>query len=132
MRRFAALLAALALALLCAGGFAMPSARAESAEPTHPPLRHVLDISFSVSPAELVEPGEATLTFTITNASEYDAENVYISSSDGLHTEPLGQIEAGGSRVFSRAIKRLASARSCNASASFIPNPPIILFWKTL
>ena len=104
MRRFAALLAALALALLCAGGFAMPMARAEEApQPTLPPLRHILDISFSVSPAELVEPGEATLTFTITNASEYDAENVYISSSDGLHTEPLGQIEAGGSRVFSRA-----------------------------
>ena len=103
MRRFAALLAALALALLCAGGFAMPSARAEGAEPTQPPLRHVLDIRFSVSPAALVEPGAVTLTFTIANTSEYDAENVYISSSDGLHTEPLGQIEAGGSRVFSRA-----------------------------
>ena len=103
MRRFAALLAALALALLCAGGFAMPSARAESAEPTQPPLRHVLDIRFSVSPAALVEPGAVTLTFTIANTSEYDAENVYISSSDGLRTEPLGQIEAGDSRTFSRA-----------------------------
>lgn len=103
MRRFAALLAALALALLCAGGFAMPAARAEGAEPTQPPLRHVLDISFSVSPAALVEPGAVTLTFTIANTSEYDAENVYISSSDGLRTEPLGQIEAGDSRTFSRA-----------------------------
>ncbi len=44
-----------------------------------------------------------TLTFTIANTSEYDAENVYISSSDGLRTEPLGQIEAGDSRTFSRA-----------------------------
>ena len=103
MRRFAALLAALALAFLCAGGFAMPAARAEGAEPTQPPLRHVLDISFSVSPAALVEPGAVTLTFTIANTSEYDAENVYISSSDGLRTEPLGQIEAGDSRTFSRA-----------------------------
>ena len=103
MRRFAALLAALALALLCAGGFAMPMARAEGAEPTQPPLRHVLDIRFSVSPAALVEPGAVTLTFTIANTSEYDAENVYISSSDGLRTEPLGQIEAGDSRTFSRA-----------------------------
>lgn len=103
MRRFAALLAALALALLCAGGFAMPMARAEGTEPTQPPLRHVLDISFSVSPAALVEPGAVTLTFTIANTSEYDAENVYISSSDGLRTEPLGQIEAGDSRTFSRA-----------------------------
>ena len=44
-----------------------------------------------------------TLTFTIANTSDYDAENVYISSSDGLRTEPLGQIDAGDSRVFSRA-----------------------------
>ena len=103
MRRFAALLAALALAFLCAGGFAMPKARAEDAEATLPPLRHILEISFAVSPAELVEPGAVTLTFTITNTSEYDAENVYISSSDGLRTEPLGQIDAGDNRVFSRA-----------------------------
>ena len=100
MRRFAALFAAFALAFLCAGGFAMPGARAES---TLPPLRHILDISFSVSPAELVEPGPVTLTFTIANTSDFDAENVYISSADGLRTEPLGQIEPGDSRVFSRA-----------------------------
>ena len=103
MRRFAALLAALALAFVCAGGFAMPVARAEGGEATLPPLRHILEISFSVAPAEMVEPGPVTLTFTITNASDYDAENVYISSSDGLRTEPLGQIDAGDSRVFSRA-----------------------------
>ena len=103
MRRFAALLAALALAFVCAGGFAMPVTRAEGGEATLPPLRHILEISFSVAPAEMVEPGPVTLTFTITNASDYDAENVYISSSDGLRTEPLGQIDAGDSRVFSRA-----------------------------
>ena len=103
MRRFAALLAALALAFVCAGGFAMPVACAEGGEATLPPLRHILEISFSVAPAEMVEPGPVTLTFTITNASDYDAENVYISSSDGLRTEPLGQIDAGDSRVFSRA-----------------------------
>ena len=99
MRRFAALLAAFALAFLCAGGFAMSEAAPTG---TLPPLRHILDISFSVSPAELVDPGTVTLTFTITNSSDYDAENVYISSADGLRTEPLGQIDAGDSRVFTR------------------------------
>ena len=83
MRRFAALLAAFALAFLCAGGFAMSEAAPTG---TLPPLRHILDISFSVSPAELVDPGAVTLTFTITNTSDYDAENVYISSADGLRT----------------------------------------------
>ena len=47
MRRFAALLAALALAFVCAGGFAMPVACAEGGEATLPPLRHILEISFS-------------------------------------------------------------------------------------
>ena len=97
MRRFAALLAAFALAFLCAGGFAMSEAAPTG---TLPPFRHILDISFSVSPAELVDPGTVTLTFTITNSSDYDAENVYISSADGLRTEPLGQIDAGDSRVY--------------------------------
>lgn len=97
MRRFAALFAAIAFAFLCAGGFAVSESGA-----TQPPLLHILDISFSASPAELVEPGEVTLSFTLTNSSQYDAENVYISSSDGLSTEPLGQIDAGDSRVFSR------------------------------
>lgn len=97
MRRFAALFVCLALALACAGGVAM-----SEAAPTPPPLRHILDLSFSVSPSELVEPGEVTLTFTVANNSLYDAQNVYISSSDGLHSEPLGQIDAGDSRVFNR------------------------------
>lgn len=97
MRRFAALLTWLALALACAGGVAM------SETATQPPLRHILEISFSVSPTELVDPGEVTLTFTIANASQYDAENLYISTADGLHTEPIGQIDAGDSRVFVRA-----------------------------
>lgn len=72
-------------------------------EPTTPPMRHILAVGFSADPGELVAPGEVTLTFTITNTSDYDAQNVYISSADGLHTEPLGQIDAGENRVFSRS-----------------------------
>lgn len=89
---------AIALALLCAGGVAM-----SQSEPTTPPMRHILAVGFSADPGELVAPGEVTLTFTITNTSDYDAQNVYISSADGLHTEPLGQIDAGENRVFSRS-----------------------------
>ena len=96
MRRLAALLTAFALAFACAGGFAV----SESGNAPQP--GRILDISFSAAPAELVEPGEVTLSFTVTNSSQYDAENVYISSADGLSTEPLGQIDAGDSRVFSR------------------------------
>ena len=96
MRRLAALADGLALAFACAG--ALPCPKAGNA----PQPGRILDISFSAAPAELVEPGEVTLSFTVTNSSQYDAENVYISSADGLSTEPLGQIDAGDSRVFSR------------------------------
>lgn len=97
MKRVWALLLVLAC-VLCAQGFAEPV----QPQPTLPPYRHILNISFSANPAELVLPGEVTLTFTITNTSEYDAENVYIASADGLHSEPIGQIRAGDSQVFNR------------------------------
>jgi len=97
MRRIAAAILAMILALFAAGGFAVAQSLA-----TLPPVRRILNISLSVKPAELVVPGDVTLTFTITNASEYDAENVYIASSDGLHIEPLGQIDAGDSKMFNR------------------------------
>lgn len=79
MRRIAAVML-FVLALFGAGGFAAAEGAA-----TLPPVRRILNISLSVKPAELVVPGDVTLTFTIANASEYDAENLYIASSDGLH-----------------------------------------------
>ncbi len=96
MRRIAAVML-FVLALFGAGGFAAAEGAA-----TLPPVRRILNISLSVKPAELVVPGDVTLTFTIANASEYDAENLYIASSDGLHIEPLGQIDAGESKMFNR------------------------------
>ena len=92
------LLAIISLAIVLAGGFAM-----SESEPTLPPFRRVLNINFSVTPVELVVPGEVTLTFTITNASEYDAKNVYIASGDGLQIEPIGQIDARDSQVINRS-----------------------------
>ena len=64
MKRVWALLLVLAC-VLCAQGFAEPV----QPQPTLPPYRHILNISFSANPAELVLPGEVTLTFTITNTS---------------------------------------------------------------
>ena len=89
------LILALSCALFLAQGFAV-------SEETTPPLRHILEIKATVKPAELVAPGDITVTFSISNPSDYDASNITLTSSDGLHSEPLGQIAAGGSQVFTR------------------------------
>ena len=64
--------------------------------------RVLLNIQMTARPEELVEPGDVTLVFTIANASDVDAQNVYLSSADGLLSEPVGQIAAGEVQVFSR------------------------------
>lgn len=91
----------LALTISCAIFFAQGFAISESA-PTTPPLRRILDIKVELKPTELVAPGAVTVTFTIANTSEYDANNLTITSSDGLHTESLGQLGAGKFQVFPR------------------------------
>lgn len=60
-----------------------------------PPIRHILDISISVTPARLVEPGDVTLMLAVVNASEFDAEDVTLTSKDGRYSEALGRIPAG-------------------------------------
>lgn len=77
--------------------FAMPSALAEEEGGMV-----LLDIKMTVQPDALVEPGDVTLAFTITNESDTDAQNLYLSSLDGLLSEPLGRIAAGESRTFVR------------------------------
>ena len=62
----------------------------------------ILDINFSLNPGELVAPGDTTMTFIITNRSGYDVKNVYLSSADGLLSEPIGQIGAGETMTLSR------------------------------
>lgn len=78
-----------ALALV---GFAMPVWAEEGG----------LDIAFSVAPAELVGPGDATMTFVITNNSGADVKNIYLTSADGLLSEPVGQVAAGESQTLVR------------------------------
>ena len=99
IRRFiCALVLCLTAGLLPANGAGplfVPAALAEEA-----PL---LEIQLSAKPDELVEPGDVTLSFTIENASDRDAQNVYLSSSDGLLSEPIGQISAGDSQIFTRS-----------------------------
>lgn len=87
--------AALCLMLVClvAGGFG--SALAEEA-------RSLLEIRISAKPEEMVEPGEVMLSFTIENPTDTDAQNVYLSSADGLLSEPIGRIAAGESQSFNR------------------------------
>ena len=64
--------------------------------------RTLLNIQMTARPEELVEPGDVTLVFTIENTSKLDAQNVYLSSADGLLSEPVGQIAAGEVQVFNR------------------------------
>lgn len=62
----------------------------------------MLLIQITAVPDELVEPGDITLNFSISNVSETDAQNVYLSSSDGLLSEPVGRIAAGETQAFGR------------------------------
>lgn len=75
--------------------FAVPAAQAESG-------REILEISMSAKPAELVEPGDVMLNFSISNNSAVEAQNIYLSSSDGLFSEPMGQVSAGKTESFNR------------------------------
>lgn len=62
----------------------------------------MLDINFSLNPGELVAPGDTTMTFIIANRSAYDVKNIYLSSADGLLSEPIGQINAGETLTLTR------------------------------
>lgn len=75
------------------------------AEPTEDPLadQRFLDINFSVKPGEMVAPGDATMTFVIANKSDYAIQNIYLSSADGLLSEPIGQIGAGETQTLVRS-----------------------------
>ena len=69
-------------------GFAAPAAYAEA-------NAQLLHISLLAQPDNLVEPGDVNLVLSIENTSDAAAENVYLSSSDGLLSEPIGRIGAG-------------------------------------
>lgn len=105
------------LAITCAIFFAQGIAFSEE---TPPPLRHILEIKAAVRPSELVAPGDVSVTFTISNPSDYDANNITYTSSDGLHTELLGQIPAGGSQIFPARTYAVSQAELDAGEIAFI------------
>lgn len=62
----------------------------------------MLDINFSLNPGELVAPGDTTMTFILANRSAYEVRNIYLSSADGLLSEPIGQIGPGETQTLTR------------------------------
>lgn len=88
---------AMACVFLCTQGIAI-----SETDPTVPPLRHILDISLLVSPDEMVNGGDVTLTFVITNDSDFAANNLYMESVTGHHSESLGQLLPGESQTYTR------------------------------
>ncbi len=91
LRRVAACMGA--LALLCAL-FAL-TAWAEKPE-------GVLSVEFSVQPAAMVDPGDATMTFVLTNPTDRPVQNIYLISADGLISEPIGQLGPGEQQTLVR------------------------------
>ena len=81
----------LALACLCLGASAQSDGQARA-----------LDIEFTVKPAEMVAPGDTTMTFVIVNNTDRVIQNVYLSSDDGLLSEPIGAIGAGETQTLVR------------------------------
>ena len=75
--------------------FAVSSAVAEEG-------RELLDIEMTSRPVEMVQPRDVMLNFSIRNISAVDAMNVYLSSADGLLSEPFGRIAAGETQNFNR------------------------------
>lgn len=64
--------------------------------------RTLLKISVTAQPAEMVEPADVTLNFIIENTGDADAQNVYLSSADGLLSESVGLVVAGEQQSFNR------------------------------
>lgn len=62
----------------------------------------LLEVGMSAKPNRMVEPTETVLTFTITNISEMDVLNLYLSSEDGVLSESIGELAAGETQSFSR------------------------------
>ena len=95
MRRSPGVIAGVLLtALLALAGLAF-AGLAESAQGG-------LEVSFSINPAEIVGPGDITMTFVLTNTTAGDIKNIYLTSADGLLSEPVGQLSAGETQTLVR------------------------------
>ena len=59
------------------------------------PQGGALAIEFTIDPGVMVAPEDVTMTFVIENQSDAPVQNIYLSSADGMLSEPVGQLEAG-------------------------------------
>ncbi|MBR3239565.1 MAG: hypothetical protein IKF99_14145 [Oscillospiraceae bacterium] len=89
-------MAVLAGALLALWAMAMTGAWAEDAP------QSALHIDFTAQPAMMVAPGDISMTFLIENRSNRPVQNIYLTSADGLLSEPIGQLGAGESQTLVR------------------------------
>jgi vacuolar-type H+-ATPase subunit E/Vma4 len=89
-------MSALAGALLALWALATPGTWAEDAP------QPALHIDFTVQPAMVVAPGDISMTFLIENRSNRPVQNIYLTSADGLLSEPIGQLGAGESQTLVR------------------------------
>lgn len=60
------------------------------------------EITASCRPESLIAPAEITITFTIDNQTGNDCPNFYISTADGLISEPIGSLSSGETASFTR------------------------------
>ncbi len=111
----------LLLILLCGtGGFAVAE------------QEQILEITARSQPEALTEAGEVTLYFTIVNSSDTDVKDVVLTSSDGLLSEPVGDIAAGETQRISRTHSVTAEELdeggvSCILSHSDPDNPDALI-----
>lgn len=61
-----------------------------------------LEVTVSASPDEIVGTQDIALNFTLRNNGDETARNIVLSSSDGLISETVGEIEAHGEQSFTR------------------------------
>lgn len=70
--------------------------------PLHTLAEGTPEVIISCRPETLIQPTEVTLSFTVINNTGNDCNNLYISTSDGLISEPLGSLHDGEDLSFSR------------------------------
>lgn len=87
------LLMALLVCFARVDGLQESIAWAENAE--MPELR----VEAVAEPDVLIAPGEVTLSFALTNASEHPLDNVSLTSADGMNTQSLGTLEPEETRT---------------------------------
>jgi len=122
-KRFSRVLCAAWLAVMLV--IACSSACAQPAEDSLAQQR-LLEISLAVKPGEMVTSGDATMTFVISNPTEFDILNVYLASSDGTLSEPIGQIDAGDTLTLVRTHNVTEEELTAGEVAYTVSHDPLI------